>query len=156
MSGAFTNSLLIWLKKWHWDRKTASRGGVHSLFDEMKYRASWKGSGKPFTMWAKQMPVIYNLMTSVVYDFVREICCKITQGWLWLTSFPTIQKCQRWCTCEYQPVWTTSESAIACDWRKVKWHSRETGLTEEWVLAPSLLLRPAVTTAPSANGRPRL
>ena len=44
------------------------------------------------------------------------------------------------------------ESAMACDWRKVRRHSRGSALREEWGLVLGLLLEPAAKTAPSANG----
>lgn len=40
------------------------------------------------------------------------------------------------------------ELAIACDWRKVRRHSRGSVLKEEWGLVLSLLLEPADKTAP--------
>lgn len=40
----------------------------------------------------------------------------------------------------------------ACDWRKVRQHSRGSVLEEEWGLVPSLPLEPADKTKPSAIG----
>ena len=40
------------------------------------------------------------------------------------------------------------ESAIACDWRKVRRHSRGSVMKEEWGLVLSLVLEPADKTAP--------